>query len=45
MSILATDGERDDLPLLTKREVADRVLDRIAVALDARDADAQTSDR
>jgi len=43
VSILAADGERDDLPLLTKREVADRLLDRIALALDARDADAQTS--
>ena len=43
MSILAPDGERDDLPLLSKREVADRLLDRIALALDARDADAQTS--
>jgi phosphopantothenoylcysteine decarboxylase/phosphopantothenate--cysteine ligase len=43
VSILAANGERDDLPMLTKREVADRLLDRIAVALDARDADAQTS--
>ena len=43
VSILALDGERDDLPLLSKREVADRLLDRIALALDARDADAQTS--
>jgi len=43
VSILAADGERDDLPLLSKREVADRLLDRIALALDARDADAQTS--
>jgi phosphopantothenoylcysteine decarboxylase/phosphopantothenate--cysteine ligase len=43
VSILSADGERDDLPLLSKREVADRLLDRIALALDARDADAQTS--
>jgi phosphopantothenoylcysteine decarboxylase / phosphopantothenate---cysteine ligase len=43
VSILDLDGERDDLPLLSKREVADRLLDRIALALDARDADAQTS--
>ena len=43
MSILDADGARDDLPLLTKREVADRLLDRIAGALDARDAGAQTS--
>ncbi len=43
VSILSLDGERDDLPLLSKREVADRLLDRVALALDARDADAQTS--
>ena len=43
VSILSAEGGRDDLPLLTKREVADRLLDRIAIALDARDADAQTS--
>jgi len=42
VSILSAEGGRDDLPLLTKREVADRLLDRVAVALDARDADAQT---
>jgi len=40
--ILAADGSRDDLPLLTKREVADRLLDRLAAALDARDARAHT---
>lgn len=34
--ILAADGTRDDLPLLPKREVADRLLDRLAAALDAR---------
>lgn len=34
--ILGADGSRDDLPLLTKREVADRLLDRVAAALDAR---------
>ena len=34
--ILSADGARDDLPLLTKREVADRLLDRVATALDAR---------
>jgi len=43
VTILSSDGERDDLPLLSKREVADRLLDRIALALDARDADGQTS--
>jgi phosphopantothenoylcysteine decarboxylase/phosphopantothenate--cysteine ligase len=34
--ILAADGTRDDLPLLTKREVAERLLDRVAATLDAR---------
>jgi phosphopantothenoylcysteine decarboxylase / phosphopantothenate---cysteine ligase len=43
VSILDANGERDDLSLLSKREVADRLLDRIARALDDRDADAQTS--
>jgi phosphopantothenoylcysteine decarboxylase/phosphopantothenate--cysteine ligase len=42
VSILAADGGRDDLPLLSKRDVADRLLDRVARALDDRDADAQT---
>jgi phosphopantothenoylcysteine decarboxylase/phosphopantothenate--cysteine ligase len=42
--ILDRAGARDELPLLSKREVADRVLDRIAGALDARDAAAQTAD-
>jgi phosphopantothenoylcysteine decarboxylase / phosphopantothenate---cysteine ligase len=45
VSILDADGGRVDLPLLSKREVADRLLDRIAGALDARDAGAQTSTR
>ena len=40
--ILASDGSRDDLPLLTKREVADRLLDRVAVALAARPARGHT---
>jgi phosphopantothenoylcysteine decarboxylase/phosphopantothenate--cysteine ligase len=42
VSILDAGGTRDDLPLLSKREVADRILDRVAAALDARDAAAQT---
>jgi phosphopantothenoylcysteine decarboxylase/phosphopantothenate--cysteine ligase len=42
VSILAVDGTREDLPLLSKREVADRLLDRVAPALDARDAESQT---
>ncbi len=42
VSILDAEGGREDLPLLTKREVADRLLDRVARALDDRDAAAQT---
>jgi len=41
--LLAADGTRDELPLLTKREVADRLLDRVAAALDERDARAHTA--
>jgi len=44
VSILDAAGARDDLPLLSKREVADRLLDRIAAALDARDLAAQTAE-
>jgi phosphopantothenoylcysteine decarboxylase / phosphopantothenate---cysteine ligase len=44
VEILAADGSREALPLLSKRDVADRVLDRVATGLDARDAAAQTSD-
>ncbi len=43
VSILAADGGREDLPLLSKREVADRLLDRVAAALDGRDARAHTA--
>ncbi len=42
VTILAADGSRDDLPLLSKRQVADRLLDRVAAALDDRDARAHT---
>ena len=42
VSILAADGSRDDLPLQSKRAVADAILDRVAAALDARDAAGQT---
>jgi phosphopantothenoylcysteine decarboxylase / phosphopantothenate---cysteine ligase len=35
-------GEPEALPLLSKREVADRLLDRVAAALDERDTSAQT---
>jgi phosphopantothenoylcysteine decarboxylase/phosphopantothenate--cysteine ligase len=43
VSILDAAGAREDLPLMTKREVADRLLDRVAAALDARDAAVQTA--
>jgi hypothetical protein len=43
VSILAADGTRDDLPLLPKREVADHILDRVARALDERDAAGHTA--
>jgi phosphopantothenoylcysteine decarboxylase/phosphopantothenate--cysteine ligase len=43
VAILAAGGTREDLPLLSKREVADRILDRIAAAWDARDEAAQTA--
>ena len=44
VTILDRAGAVDELPLLSKREVADRILDRVARALDARDAVAQTSE-
>jgi phosphopantothenoylcysteine decarboxylase / phosphopantothenate---cysteine ligase len=37
VTILGADGSRDALPLLSKRDVADRILDRVVAALDARD--------
>ena len=43
VTIFDRSGEKDELPLLSKREVADRILDRVAAALDARDAGAQTA--
>ena len=43
VTILDRNGAVDELPLLPKREVADRVLDRVVRALDARDAAAQTA--
>ena len=42
VTILDAGGGVDELPLLSKREVADRILDRVAVALDERDAAVQT---
>jgi phosphopantothenoylcysteine decarboxylase/phosphopantothenate--cysteine ligase len=42
VTLLTRDGHRETWPLLPKREVADRLLDRVAAALDARDPAAQT---
>ncbi|HEY3523965.1 MAG TPA: bifunctional phosphopantothenoylcysteine decarboxylase/phosphopantothenate--cysteine ligase CoaBC [Candidatus Limnocylindrales bacterium] len=42
VTILAADGSTDELPLMSKRDVADRVLDRVVALLDARDAGGQT---
>lgn len=42
VSILSADGSRDDLPLLSKREVAERLLDRVVAALDERDGRSHT---
>jgi phosphopantothenoylcysteine decarboxylase/phosphopantothenate--cysteine ligase len=43
VTIFDRSGAKDELPLLSKREVADRILDRVAAELDARDAGAQTA--
>ena len=43
VTILDRGGGVDELPMLSKREVADRILDRVARLLDARDAGAQTA--
>ena len=40
--LLGNDGSTEAWPMLTKREVADRLLDRLVARLDARDAAAQT---
>jgi phosphopantothenoylcysteine decarboxylase/phosphopantothenate--cysteine ligase len=42
VTLLDAAGGRTDLPLLSKRAVADEILDRVARALDDRDAAAQT---
>ncbi len=42
VQILAADGTSDELPLLSKRDVAHHILNRVAGALDARDALAHT---
>ena len=41
--ILDAGGGKDDLPMLSKRAVAERLLDRVAGALDERDAAGQTA--
>jgi len=43
VTVFDPDGGADAWPLLTKRDVADRLLDRVARALDERDAAAQTA--
>ncbi len=43
VTIFAAYGEPESLPLLTKREVADRLLDLVSTRLDARDGARQTS--
>jgi phosphopantothenoylcysteine decarboxylase/phosphopantothenate--cysteine ligase len=43
VTILDADGGTDALPLLAKREVADRILDRLVRLLDDRDGAAQTA--
>lgn len=42
VAILAADGSRQDLPLLPKREVAERLLDRVVALLDSRPGRAHT---
>jgi phosphopantothenoylcysteine decarboxylase/phosphopantothenate--cysteine ligase len=42
VTLFAADGGSEALPLLPKRIVAERILDRVAALLDARDAAAQT---
>ena len=43
VTILDAEGGRAELPLMSKRAVADEILDRVARALDDRDAAAQTA--
>jgi phosphopantothenoylcysteine decarboxylase/phosphopantothenate--cysteine ligase len=43
VTLLDRSGGVEELPLLSKREVADRILDRVANALDDRDSGAQTA--
>jgi phosphopantothenoylcysteine decarboxylase / phosphopantothenate---cysteine ligase len=43
VTVFTAAGEPERWPLLTKREVADRLLDLVAARLDARDAERQTA--
>ncbi|HJP87814.1 MAG TPA: bifunctional phosphopantothenoylcysteine decarboxylase/phosphopantothenate synthase [Candidatus Limnocylindrales bacterium] len=43
VTIFDREGGADALPLMSKRAVADRILDRVVAALDARGASAQTA--
>jgi phosphopantothenoylcysteine decarboxylase / phosphopantothenate---cysteine ligase len=43
VTLLAADGTTEELPLLSKRDVAQHILDRVARALDERDAAPQTA--
>jgi phosphopantothenoylcysteine decarboxylase/phosphopantothenate--cysteine ligase len=45
VTILTADGTTEELPLLSKRDVAHHILDRVGRALDDRDAAAQTGSR
>jgi phosphopantothenoylcysteine decarboxylase/phosphopantothenate--cysteine ligase len=45
VTLLGADGTTEELPLLSKRDVAHHILDRVARALDDRDAAAQTGSR
>jgi phosphopantothenoylcysteine decarboxylase/phosphopantothenate--cysteine ligase len=45
VTLLAADGATEELPLLSKRDVAHHILDRVGRALDDRDAAAQTGSR
>jgi phosphopantothenoylcysteine decarboxylase/phosphopantothenate--cysteine ligase len=42
VTLLSPDGTTEALPLLPKREVADRILDRVRALLDVRDGNPQT---
>ena len=45
VTLLSADGTTEELPLLSKRDIAHHILDRVGRALDDRDAAAQTGSR